>query len=97
MVFINIQIPWSGFERNSFEAGLKDMSDAGLKGLYAYDPRAEGQEHPKVAVDYSINGTPWSVVIDREGVVRYTKPTQAEAPIAKVIQAALSKKGDQKE
>ena len=95
-MFINVQIPWSGFSRNSFEAGLKDMEEAGLEGLYGYDPKAPGSEHPKLAADYFMNGTPWTVVIDRKGVVRYTASTEAAGPISKVIQASVDRTGGKK-
>jgi hypothetical protein len=91
-VFIYVQIPWGGFGRNSYEAGLKDVGSFGLDSLYAYCPKKPDAKHPTLAWDYFVDGTPWTIVIDREGTVRYTDRTTKAEPIDAVIKKSLEPK-----
>jgi hypothetical protein len=89
VVFVYLQIPWNGFARNSFEAGLKDVASFKLDSLYAYCPREDGAEHPSFASEYYVDGTPWTLVIDRKGTVCYTDRTSKAGPVDVAIKKAL--------
>jgi thiol-disulfide isomerase/thioredoxin len=69
LAFVALQTVFEGFQTNTFEAAIKTARD------FALDiPVGQSGEDGvrSVVVDrYRTGGTPWTIIIDREGIVRY--------------------------
>ncbi len=70
MVFLYVQTVWEGAWTNTFENGLVDLDDFGIRGAYGFDPM--GDEYPATMRMFQTNGTPWHVILDREGNELYS-------------------------
>jgi hypothetical protein len=88
VVFLYFQTV-SGFPgANTYERGLKDVEGFELSGAYGYDRVEKGK--PSLVAGYKSLGTPWTVVIGKDGVVRFSKYTH-EGLVRQAINAALRK------
>ena len=67
IVFIYVQTVFEGEYYNTFDGGLEDLDTYGLTGWYAFDPEPEGQNQPATMSMFHTRGTPYSIVIDKEG------------------------------
>lgn len=83
-MFVYVQMVTGPVGANTFEAGLADVVQRKLRGAYGYD---QDEQKPQLAGDYLVPGVPWTVVIDRQGVVRHSRPTEITAARAAVEQA----------
>jgi hypothetical protein len=93
VVFIYAQTVFEGFERNSFELGLKDLDKLGIKSPYAFDPGdPKTGKRSSIMTGYLTGGTPWTIVIDAKGIVRYSAFTGERAAIGRVIDAGKPQK-----
>ena len=89
VVFLYAQTVFEGYARNSFEAGLKDLKRLGIVSPYAFDPGVPAKRKPSsIMSGYLIRGTPWTIVIDTDGVVRYSSLTEPTEVVQKAIEAA---------
>lgn len=70
VVFIAIQTVFEGFETNTAQNGWDDVKEFGLDIPMGHDPGPEN-ERSIVMQNYKSGGTPWTVIIDRKGIVRY--------------------------
>ncbi|MHC4392717.1 MAG: hypothetical protein ACYS22_15585, partial [Planctomycetota bacterium] len=73
--FIYLQTAFQDPEANTFEAGLEQLRARELEGAYGFDPRGPDGELPSAMRGYRAKGTPWSVVVDTKGIVRYSDVT----------------------
>lgn len=87
VVFIYAQTVFEGYQRNSYEAGLDDLKKLGITAPYAYDPgHPPTQKRSSIMAGYLTGGTPWTIVIDAEGVVRHSAFTPKDpATLQRVI------------
>ncbi|RMG12248.1 MAG: hypothetical protein D6731_14205 [Planctomycetota bacterium] len=97
VVFLYVNVAPSPTPQNGYAAGLAKLERHEARGLYAFDAGADGKP-PVLLRDYFILGTPWSVVIDHTGVVRFSKPTQhfagpLRATVAHAIRYLERKRG----
>lgn len=92
VVFVYVQTVHEGYQRNGRRAGERDMERFKLKGPMAHDPGVPDGRRPVLMTRYKTGGTPWSIVIDGKGIVRYTASTPSLAALKKVVDAALGTK-----
>lgn len=101
VVFIYAQTVFEGYQRNGFEAGLKDLRKRGITAPYAFDPGdPKTGKRPSIMAGYITGGTPWTIVIDAAGIVRFWGFTRDAKSIRAVIDAGKAKKkeaGDSKD
>ncbi|RMH19407.1 MAG: TlpA family protein disulfide reductase [Acidobacteria bacterium] len=87
VAFVAVQTVFEGFASNSASDGARTMAEYELPIPWA---QAEGEHRrpPPFMVDYRTGGTPWTILIDPEGTVRFDgfgiEPDQAIAVIEKL-------------
>jgi len=93
VTFVAIQTVFEGFGVNTKESAKEVAKKFELDVPFGHDPGPEGSRSA-VLQNYRTGGTPWTVIIDQEGVVRYNQ-FRIEAEHAKqLIQRLLEE--DQK-
>lgn len=70
VVFIAIQTVFEGFDVNGPDQALSSLATHGLSMPVGHDPGRDGRGS-EVMRRYRSGGTPWIVLIDREGIVRF--------------------------
>jgi len=76
-----VQTPFQNFEINTLEAGTKLFKENGLKGPLGHDSQAGRKS--KTFQNYKALGTPWFVVLDKQGIVRYN---DSSLPVEEAIE-----------
>jgi len=74
VVFFNLQTVWEGRQTNTPENGPKVAARYG-KVPTAFDAHVDGARLSLVMTQYGTGGTPWTIVIDRKGVVQFNQVT----------------------
>lgn len=69
VAFVAIQTTFEGFDSNTFEKTKKVAADYKIKIPVGHSGSRE-QFSPVIA-NYRSGGTPWAVIIDRNGIVRF--------------------------
>ena len=69
---LGIQTAFSGKGYNNFEKLKIVQEDYNLPIPFGHDPGATDAEYPDVMVKYQTRGTPWVIIIDKKGIVRYS-------------------------
>ena len=94
--FVAVQTVFEGFQTNSPEAGWKTAEKYGLEIPIGHSGSKEG--HSTVMSRYRTGGTPWTIVIDRNGTIRYNdfhiKISEAEQLIEALKSEALRSLAD---
>lgn len=76
--FLAIQTVFEGFESNTLETAALTAERHNLTFPIGHDANLDGR-FSQVMQDYRSGGTPWTVLIDKKGVVRFND-FHAEAP-----------------
>lgn len=88
VAFVAVQTVFEGFASNTVHDGRRTMEELGLTIPWA---QAEGKDHasPALMRAYRTGGTPWTVIIDPSGVVRWNgfgiRPEDAIAVVEKLL------------
>ncbi len=98
MAFVAVQTAFDGFWINTAENAQKMLEKFGLKIPVAHDS-AEGKPRhpyplPLLMERYRIAGTPWFILIDGQGTVRYNGARSDPEELSRLIaelQAELEK------
>jgi hypothetical protein len=69
VAFVAIQTTFEGFDSNTFKQAKKVAADYKLKIPVGHSGSRE--KISPLLVNYRGGGTPWTVIIDRSGIVRY--------------------------
>lgn len=69
--FLYVQTTFEGHARNTFERGLADVRRYELKGPFGQDRSSGAGPLPVTMRRYRSGGTPWVVLVDRAGIVRF--------------------------
>ena len=81
---------FEGFEANSIQRGAKMMKEFELDCPMGHDP-GESDSGSKLMDDYRQAGTPWIVLIDPKGIVRFNdygiESERAESMIQEMLKA----------
>lgn len=67
-----LQTTFEAHGENTFDAGRATVAKYGLKGPFAQDRRMPGSIVPATFQRFRAGMSPWIVIVDREGVVRYS-------------------------
>ena len=70
VVFVAIQTVFEGFDVNTFERAQEVAQQYGLEIPFGHDPGPDGRRS-LVMQRYRTGGTPWTVLIDRQGRIRF--------------------------
>jgi len=87
VAFIAIQTVFEGFDVNTFERAQEVAQQYGLEIPFGHDPGPDGQRS-LVMQRYRTAGTPWTVLIDRQGRVQFNDFRADAAEMARMIQDA---------
>lgn len=72
VTFVAIQTTFEGYGTNTPERALQSVGDYGLEIPVGHtEGKGEHAGPPGMMRTYRTGGTPWTVIIDREGVVRF--------------------------
>ena len=88
VVFMYIQTVFEGSYTNTFENGIVDLDDYSVKGIYGFDPGAGGAL-PATMTMFQTNGTPFTIIIDKNGQVVESDFTRFEFQLRPIIENAL--------
>lgn len=85
--FVTVQTTFEGFHTNNFDKAKETVADFGLD--LPVGQSGTQNERSELMRRYRTGGTPWTVIIDRNGVVRYNgfniSPDQATAIIKALL------------
>ncbi len=91
VVFVAIQTVFEGFTTNTASRALSTVQDFGLDIPTGHDP-GPSDGGSLVMRRYRSGGTPWTILIDKKGVVRFNgfrlSPDQARAQVEALIAEA---------
>jgi len=68
--FVTIQTTFEGYSSNSFEKGVETLKKYNLSDL-PMGQSGEKNSRSKFMKNYRTGGTPWVIIIDKNGIVRY--------------------------
>lgn len=93
VVFIAVQTVFEGFGTNTAEAALEDVEEFGLDIPMGHDAGPDNR-HSTLMTRYRSGGTPWTVIIDPEGIVQFNgfriQAKEATALIDRLLEQAAS-------
>ena len=94
VVFLAVQTVFEGFYTNTAAKGLKTLKKFALDIPMGHDPGPEGSGS-RLMKRYRSGGTPWTVIIDKSGVVRFdgfrlTQP-QARSLVERLVTSSPGK------
>ena len=88
MVLFHVQTVFEGARTNTPERGPKEAAKYEIGVPVGYDARVDGQRVSTIMHRFGTGGTPWTIVIDKSGIVRMNEVTPSvprlEALIAKL-------------
>ena len=86
VVLFHLHTVWEAENVNTPERGFREMKTHGLKVPVAYDGHVDGARTSVFMHTYGTGGTPWSIVIDKKGKVRFNEVTPKDPePLIKLI------------
>jgi hypothetical protein len=85
VVFFHLQTVFEGESSNTPERGPKEAKKYNIKVPVGYDAHLDGDPTSVFMRTYGTGGTPWTVVIDKTGVVRHNAVTSDEKTLRKLI------------
>ena len=90
VVILAVQTVFEGLETNTLQRGRETLQKFELQIPLAHDVPTGDHRLPSIMRDYRTGGTPWTIVIDRGGIVRFNgfRPNQ-ELAVA-LVRAALA-------
>ena len=93
VAFVAIQTVFEQAETNTLQAGVKLLQS---KGLDVACGHVAGDAVPEIAGRYEAAGTPWTVIIGRDGIVKYSnmliEAEQAQLLINELLPGRKEKK-----
>lgn len=78
VVLLEVQTVFEGTAENTPERGPKEVAKYGIRSPVGFDARVDGAAKSLIMERYGTDGTPWTIVIDRKGVVRFNAFTPAD-------------------
>ena len=91
-MFFHLQTVWEAENTNTPERGPKEAEKYGIDVPVGYNGHVDGARLSVVMAQYGTGGTPWSIVIDKAGKVRYNAVSPADPAELDELIAKLSKK-----
>ena len=81
VVAFHLQTVWEGQHANKPETHERIAKYFKIKVPIGYDCHVDGARLSIVMQQYSTGGTPWTIVIDKKGVVRFNAQTPADVAV----------------
>ncbi len=75
VVLLHVQTVFEGAAENTPERGPKEVAKYGIKAPVGFDARVDGARESLIMERFLTDGTPWTIVIDRKGIVRFNGRT----------------------
>lgn len=75
VVGFHLQTVWEGQHTNMPERHQGIAERFKIKSPIGYDSHVDGARTSLVMTQYSTGGTPWTIIIDKKGVVRFNAAT----------------------
>jgi thiol-disulfide isomerase/thioredoxin len=88
IAFLAVQTVFEGFESNTEDKVLETQRRYNLKLPMAHDGGTES-EPSRVMKDYRTGGTPWAVIVDKDGVVRLNGFLMLEAQVVSHLESLM--------
>ena len=79
VVFFHLQTVWEGQHANKPETHAAVANRFGIKVPIGYDAHVDGARTSITMRRFATGGTPWTIVIDKKGVVRFNAFTPEDA------------------
>ena len=79
VVFLHLQTVWEGTHTNTPQRGPKEVAKYEIEAANGFDAHVDGGRTSLFMLRYGTGGTPWTIVIDKKGVVRVNEVTPADA------------------
>lgn len=87
VVLFHLQTVFEGHKVNTPELGRTMARRAGVRAPVGQDARADASRLSLLMLHYGTGGTPWTIVIDKQGVVRHSSVTPPFKALTKMIDA----------
>ena len=94
-MFLTVQTAFEGHQANTFKRGKQVLEKFKLDLPFGQDG-APGVR-PSIMRDFKTGGTPWTIVIDPEGVIRFSTFHLPAADAIRLIDKLKAKKKPEKE
>ena len=75
VVSFHLQTVWEGQQANKPETHKRIAEHFKIKSPIGYDSHVDGARTSLVMTQYATGGTPWTIVIDKKGIVRFNAVT----------------------
>ena len=85
MVILHLQTVFEGQDTNTPERGPEVVKKLGNTAPVGYDAHVDGARVSIMMAQYGTGGTPWTIVIDRKGVVRMNEVTPPDAGVVATL------------
>jgi hypothetical protein len=79
VVGFHLQTVWEGQQANTPDTHESIAKHFKISSPIGYDSHVDGARTSLVMQQYATGGTPWTIVIDKRGVVRFNAATPADA------------------
>jgi hypothetical protein len=94
VVMFHLQTVWEGQHANKPETHSRIAKQFKIGVPIGYDAHVDGARVSITMQRYSTGGTPWTIVIDKKGVVRFSAITPADVgQLTKLIDKLRKEKG----
>ena len=81
VVLFHLQTVFEGHSTNTAERGPKEARKHNIAVPVGYDAHVDGIPLSTFMLRYGTGGTPWSVVVDKSGIVRFSNFTPADTDV----------------
>ena len=78
VVLFHLQTVFEGHQTNTPERGPREAKKFAVQVPVGYDARLDGSRVSRFMQTFGTGGTPWTVVIDKKGIVRFSDFTPRE-------------------
>ncbi|MCZ6691519.1 MAG: hypothetical protein O7H41_18165 [Planctomycetota bacterium] len=86
VVVFHLQTVFEGHGTNTPERGPREVKKYDIKVPVGYDGHIDGDETSVFMRQFGTGGTPWTIIIDKKGIVRVNEVTPNDVDrLAKVI------------
>ena len=75
VVLFHHQTVWEGQDVNTPERGPKETKKFGIEVPVGYDAHVDGARTSIMMHSFGTGGTPWTIVIDKKGIVKFNAVT----------------------
>lgn len=90
--FLYVHTVFEGFDHNTPEAGAAKARSFKLRGTIFEDARFDTAMASETVRLLGVGGTPWSIVIDREGRIAFSQHSGKSADLKKALTTAVQQK-----